>query len=204
MTDTPEKPISAGLKSALELGPLLLFFAGYMLLKDREFTIGAETYSGFIVITAAFIPLLVASTLILWRLSGKLSPMQILTLVLVIGMGGLSVWLNDERFFKMKPTILYVFFGAVLGFGLMRGESYLRVVMEGLMPLQHEGWLILTRRFMVFFFALAVANELIWRNFSTELWVNFKIFGLTIAMFAFFLSQNRLFSAYAAEDENGV
>jgi len=204
VTDTPEKPISAGLKSALELGPLLLFFAGYMLLKDREFTIGAETYSGFIVITAAFIPLLVASTLILWRLSGKLSPMQILTLVLVIGMGGLSVWLNDERFFKMKPTILYVFFGAVLGFGLMRGESYLRVVMEGLMPLQHEGWLILTRRFMVFFFALAVANELIWRNFSTELWVNFKIFGLTIAMFAFFLSQNRLFSAYAAEDENGV
>ncbi|MGC8203295.1 inner membrane-spanning protein YciB [Aliiroseovarius sp. PTFE2010] len=204
MTDTPEKPISAGLKSALELGPLLLFFAGYMLLKDREFTIGAETYSGFIVITAAFIPLLVASTLILWRLSGKLSPMQILTLVLVIGMGGLSVWLNDERFFKMKPTILYVFFGAVLGFGLTRGESYLRVVMEGLMPLQHEGWLILTRRFMAFFFALAVANELIWRNFSTELWVNFKIFGLTIAMFAFFLSQNRLFSAYAAEDENGV
>lgn len=203
MSPQPEKKVHQGVKTALDLGPLLLFFAAYMLLRDREFMIAGQSYSGFIVVTAGFIPLLVASTLILWRLTGHLSAMQVLTLVLVVVMGGLSVWLNDERFFKMKPTLLYILFGAILGIGLMRGQSYLRIVMDSVLPLQHEGWMILTRRIMWFFFALAIANELVWRSFSTDLWVKFKIFGLTIASFLFFLSQNKLFATYAAEDRNG-
>ncbi|MFA5581265.1 MAG: septation protein IspZ, partial [Paracoccaceae bacterium] len=90
-----------------------------------------------------------------------------------------------------------------LAVGLLRGESYLRLLMEGLMPLNHEGWLKLTRRFMAFFFALAAANELVWRLMSTDVWVSFKTFGLPLAIMAFMLSQGRLLSAYAAEEEGG-
>lgn len=196
-----EKKLHPGVKLALELGPIALFFAGYVMLKDEVFTIGGAEYGGFIVVTALFIPLMVLTTGILWGLTGKLSKMQIATVVLVILFGGLSVWLNDERFFKMKPTMIYLLFGGVLGIGLLRGQSYLRVVMEEALPMQAEGWMILTRRLMLFFFALAVANEAVWRLMSTEAWVNFKTFGLTAALFLFFMTQGGLLSRYAIEDE---
>ncbi len=154
--------------------------------------------------TAVFIALIVAATGLLWALTGKLSKMQIMTLVLVVVMGGLSVWLNDERFIKMKPTLLYLAFGGILGFGLLRGQSYLSAVMEEALPLQHEGWMILTRRLTAFFFALAVATEVVWRLMSTEAWVNFKTFGLTAALFLFFMSQGRMVERYALpEDKSG-
>jgi intracellular septation protein len=202
MTDTtPEKKVSPGLKLALELGPVALFFAGYVMLKDRVFTIGGTEYDGFIVVTALFIPLMLVTTGLLWWLSGKLSKMQVATVVLVVLFGGMSVWLNDERFFKMKPTMIYVLFGAVLGFGLLRGQSYLRLVMEEALALQPEGWMILTRRLCAFFFALAVANEVVWRLMSTEAWVNFKTFGLTAALFVFFMTQGGLLARYGIEEE---
>jgi len=194
-----EKSINPMMKTALELGPVVLFFIGYLRVKDRVFTIGGNDYEGFIVVTAAFIPLLLLSTGILWMLTGKLSRMQIVTAVLVVVFGGLSVWFNDERFFKMKPTIIYLLFAAILGFGLLRGKSYLASVMDGMMPLKNEGWMILTKRMALFFFGLAVLNELIWRNLSTDIWVNFKTFGLTLAIFAFFMAQTRLFSTYSDE-----
>ena len=99
-----EKTISPGLKTALDLGPVLAFFVGYLLMRDRTFTIAGTEYSGFIIVTACFIPLLALTTFLLWRLTGKVSKMQIMTLVLVVVFGGLTVWLNDERFFKMKPS----------------------------------------------------------------------------------------------------
>lgn len=202
MTDTtPEKKVSPGLKLALELGPVALFFAGYVMLKDRVFTIGGTEYDGFIVVTALFIPLMLVTTGLMWWLSGKLSKMQVATVVLVVLFGGMSVWLNDERFFKMKPTMIYVLFGAVLGFGLLRGQSYLRLVMEEALALRPEGWMILTRRLCAFFFALAVANEAVWRLMSTEAWVNFKTFGLTAALFLFFMTQGGLLARYGIEDE---
>lgn len=194
------KQINPFLKSALEIGPIVVFFAAYLLLKDRTFVLGGNEYKGFILVTAGFIPLILASTAALWKLTGHLSPMQIVTAVLIVVFGGLSVWLNDERFFKMKPTLIYLLFGAALGIGLLRGESWLRKVMEGMMPLQDEGWMILTRRVCAFFFALALLNEIIWRSFSTETWVYFKTFGLTAAIFVFFLTQGGLFKTYAAED----
>ena len=167
------------------------------------FLIGGSEYKGFIVITAAFIPLMVASTLALWKLTGHLSRMQFATLILVVLFGGMSVWFNDDRFIKMKPTMLYLLFGGLLGIGLMRGQSWLKVVMEELMPLKQEGWMILTRRLCAFFFGLAVANELIWRTQSTETWVYFKTFGLPVAMFAFFMFQGQLFQKYGDEEEAG-
>lgn len=196
-----EKKLHPWVKLVLELGPIALFFAGYVKLKDQVFVIGGTEYDGFIVVTALFIPLMLVTTGLLWGLTGKLSKMQIATVVLVVLFGGLSVWLNDERFFKMKPTMIYLLFGGVLGFGLLRGQSYLRAVMEEALPMQAEGWMILTRRLCAFFFALAVLNEVIWRTMSTEAWVNFKTFGLTAALFLFFMTQGGVLSRYAIEDE---
>ena len=185
------------LKLGLELGPIVLFFAGFRFFKDRTFHILGNDYSGFIVMTAVFVAVIALTTLILWRLTGTLSKMQMMTLVLVVVMGGLSVWLNDERFIKMKPTLLYLAFGGVLAFGLWRGQSYLKLVMEEALPLQTEGWMILTRRLCAFFFALALANELVWRLFSTETWVSFKTFGLTAALFLFFITQAKVIERFA-------
>ena len=196
------RKINPMLKLALELGPIVLFFIGFSRFKDQTFSLFGHPATGFIVMTAAFIPLMILTSGILWWLTGKLSKMQIATLVLVIVFGGLSVWLNDERFFKIKPTMIYVLFGVILGIGLLRGQSYLKLVMEEALPMQAEGWMILTRRVTGFFFALAVANEVIWRNFSTETWVTFKTFGLTAALFLFFMTQARLFEKYGLpEDE---
>lgn len=194
------RKVSPLVKNLLEFGPVVLFFVAYLKLKGEVFEIGGTAYEGFIVVTAGFVPLMVLSTLALWGLTGKLSKMQVLTLVMIVVFGGLSVWFNDERFFKMKPTMIYLLFGGMLGFGLIRGESYLRVMMEEMMPLQPEGWMILTRRLCAFFFGLALANEVIWRLFTTETWVYFKTFGLTVAMFLFFMLQTKLFQTYGVED----
>ena len=203
-SEMSEKKINPVTKAVLDLGPVVLFFAGYLMLRERSFTIGGSEYSGFIVVTALFVPLFAFTTWLLWRLTGKLAKMQIVTLVLVVVFGGMTVWFNDERFFKMKPTIIYLLFGGVLLTGLLRGRSYLQFVMEEVMPLRDEGWMKLTRRVTAFFFGLAFLNEVIWRTMSTDAWVQFKTFGLTAAIFLFFMSQGRLFSEYAVEsDEDG-
>jgi len=196
-----ERKINGALKMALELGPIAAFFIGYVKLKDEVFTFGGTDYAGFIVVTAAFIPLMLVTTGLLWALTGKLSKMQIATVVLVVVFGGLSVWLNDERFFKMKPTMIYALFAGILGFGLWRGQSYLRSVMGEALPMQEAGWMILTKRLTIFFAVLAVLNEVVWRGFSTEAWVNFKTFGLTAALFLFFMTQGSVFSKYGIEKE---
>jgi intracellular septation protein len=195
------KKINPIVKLVLELGPIVLFFVGFSRMKEQTFTLFGSTYSGFIVMTALFIAMIVVTTGILWALTGKLSRMQLMTLVLVIVMGGMSVWLNDERFIKMKPTLLYLAFGGILAVGLMRGKSYLSAVMDEALPMQPEGWMILTRRLTAFFLALALANEAVWRLMSTEAWVNFKTFGLTIGMFAFFMAQGRLLDRYGIKDD---
>lgn len=196
-----KKKINTWLKMALELGPVVLFFVAYGRMKDQTFMIGGTEYGGFILVTAGFIPLLLISTGILWKLTGHLSRMQIVTAILVIVFGGMSVWFNDERFFKMKPTFIYLFFGGALGFGLLQGRSYMQYVMEEALALKHEGWMILTRRMMMFFFTLAVLNEIMWRFFSTDAWVTFKTFGLTGAIFVFFMTQSSLFAKYMVEPE---
>lgn len=196
-----ERKVNPWVKTGLELGPVIAFFVGYSRWKDDVFTLGGTTYDGFVLVTAAFIPLMLVCTLILWRLSGHLSRMQILTLVLVVVFGGLTVWLNDPTFFKMKPTIIYALFAAILGFGLMRGQSYMAALIGEMMPMQHEGWMILTRRMAWFFAGLAVANEAIWRTMSTDAWVNFKTFGLPVALFAFFMLQGGLIRRFGTADQ---
>lgn len=196
-----EKQVNPALRGALEYGPIILFFAAYTFLKDQTFMVAGTEYSGFVAVTAMFIPVLVLATLAMWKLTGHLSKMQIVTLVLVIGFGGLSIWFNDERFFKMKPTMIYLLFAGLLGFGLMRGESYLEAVMDKALPLERQGWMLLTKRLAVFFLLLAVANEAIWRMMSTDAWVNFKTFGLPAATFGFFMSQAGLFKRFGTDEE---
>jgi len=196
------RKINIWLKLALEFGPLVAFLIAFSRLKSHSFSIGGTEYSGFVIATALFVPLLVATTLILWRLSGRLSAMQIVTLVIVVVFGGLTVWLNDPRFLKMKPTLLYLLFAGALGYGLLRGRSYLELVMDEAVPLQPEGWMRLTRRIMIFFLALAGANEVIRHYLSDQAWVYFKFPGTPILMFLFFMAQSGLLKAYSLDDES--
>ena len=196
-----DKTIQPWVKTTLEMGPVILFFIFYSKLKNNEYVLLGETYEGFIVATALFIPVLLIATAILYFLTGKLSKMQVFTAVLVVVFGGLGIWFNDEKFFKMKPTMIYLLFGGILGFGLFKGQSYLQVVMDGALPMSRDGWMILTKRFMYFFFGLALANEIIWRSLSTDIWVNFKTFGLPLAMFVFFITQAKVISKYSTENE---
>jgi intracellular septation protein len=191
-----KRRVNPWVKLGLELGPLLGFFIAYGRVKDQSYTLFGTEYSGFIAVTAGFVVVMVAATALLWALSGALSKMQVMSVVLVVVMGGLSVYLNDEHFIKMKPTLLYLFFAAVLAGGLWRGRSFLRDVMDQALPLSPEGWMILTRRFALFFAAMALANEAVWRLMSTEAWVNFKTFGLTLATFGFIAAQSRLFDRH--------
>ena len=196
-----DKTIQPWVKTTLEMGPVILFFIFYSNLKNNEYVLLGETYEGFIVATALFIPVLLIATAILYFLTGKLSKMQVFTAVLVVVFGGLGIWFNDEKFFKMKPTMIYLLFGGILGFGLFKGQSYLQVVMDGALPMSRDGWMILTKRFMYFFFGLALANEIIWRSLSTDIWVNFKTFGLPLAMFVFFITQAKVISKYSTEKD---
>ena len=196
-----DKTIQPWVKTTLEMGPVILFFIFYSKLKNNEYVLLGETYEGFIVATALFIPVLLIATAILYFLTGKLSKMQVFTAVLVVVFGGLGIWFNDEKFFKMKPTMIYLLFGGILGFGLFKGQSYLQVVMDGALPMSRDGWMILTKRFMYFFFGLALANEIIWRSLSTDIWVNFKTFGLPLAMFVFFITQAKVVSKYSIEND---
>lgn len=197
-----EKKINPMMKFALEFGPVLLFFVAYTRLKENTYTIGGTEYDGFIVVTAAFVPLLLASIGILWKLTGKISRMQVLTAVMVIFFGGLTVWFNDERFFKIKTTIVYGFFATVLGIGLLLGKSWLEYVMDELLPLTSEGWMILTKRLTFAFATLAIANEIVWRTMSTDAWVKIETFGFPVALFVFFMLQTNLFQTYSSEEQD--
>jgi len=198
---TNPKPISPGLKLALELGPVLIFFVAYLQVREETFTILGRDYSGFIVVTTAFIPLLLASMAVLRKLTGKISRMQVVTAVMVIFFGGLTVYFNDERFFKMKTTIVYGLFATILGFGLLRGKSFLAYVMEDMLPMTEEGFMILTRRLTGAFAVLAVANEIVWRTMSTDAWVKIETFGFPVALFAFFMLQTKLFEEHTTETD---
>ncbi len=183
--ETGERPINPILKQVLELGPTIAFFLIYLKLKEEVFVWGGTEYSGFIVATILFVPILLVAMGILWRLTGKLSRLQIFTAVIVIFFGGLTAWFNDERFFKMKTTIVYGVFATLLGIGLLRGKSYLAYVLNDMMPMKEAGWMILTRRLFGMFIVLGVGNEVIWRTMSTDAWVKIETFGFPLALFGF-------------------
>jgi intracellular septation protein len=197
-----ERKINPVLKQVLELGPTLIFFLIYMRLKDESFVFNDVTYSGFIVAALILVPLLLASIAALWWLTGTLSRMQIFVAVMVVFFGGLTAWFNDESFFKMKTTIVYGSFAVILGAGLWRGKSLLQWVMAEALPMKPEGWMILTRRLAMMFAALAIANEVIWRTQSTELWVKLETFAMPAALFLFLMLQFAMLSRYMIETDD--
>ncbi|OJI94351.1 intracellular septation protein [Planktotalea frisia] len=184
-----EKDVNPILKQVLELGPTLVFFLMYLRMRDNSYTILGTEYSGFIMATVAFVPVLLIAMGILWYLTGKLSRMQIFTAFMVIFFGGLTAYFNDERFFKMKTTLVYGFFAVILSIGLVLGKSYLAFVLSDALPMAQEGWMILTRRLTMMFAALAVGNEIIWRTMSTDAWVKIETFGFPILLFGFLWAQ---------------
>ncbi len=196
-----DKTINPVLKQVLELGPTLVFFVLYLWIKDEMYVIGGTEYSGFIVAAIVFVPILLVSMAILWFLTGELSRMQIFTAIMVIFFGGLTAWFNDERFFKMKTTIVYGFFAVMLGIGLLRGRSYLQWIMGEALPMEPAGWMILTRRLTYLFIALAIANEVIWRTQSDETWVWLETFAFPAIMFVFLMAQVAMLQQYLIEPD---
>ena len=195
-----QRKINPLLKFILELGPLILFFVIYVRIKDDVFFIAGQEYEGFIIATAIFIPLILFTTAVLWFLTGKLSKMQLLTAILVVFFGGLGIWFNDERFFKMKPTIINFIFAGILYGGLILKKPLLKYLLGAALKLNDDGWKILTQRWVGFFVALAILNEIIWRTQSTDIWVNFKVFGILPITFLFTLSQFSLIKKYQIEE----
>lgn len=196
-----ERKINPLMKQVLELGPTIVFFLIYLRIRDNSYVMGGIEYSGFIVATLIFVPILLISMAALWALTGKLSRIQIFTAFMVIVFGGATAYFNDERFFKMKTTIVYGFFAIILGIGLLRGQSYLQWVLEDFLPMKAEGWMILTRRISLMFILLALANELIWRTQSTDVWVKLETFAFPAVLFVFLWSQIVMLQKYLIEPE---
>ena len=188
MTETQAaKPqLNPLLKLAFDLGPLALFFF-------------ANSRYGIFVATGTFMVAVLAALAVSYVLTRHLPIMPVVTAIIVLVFGGLTLILHNDLFIKLKPTIIYVLFGAVLLGGLMFGKSFLGVVFDSLFHLTEEGWRKLTLRWALFFFALAVLNEVVWRSTSTDVWVNFKVFGVVPLTLVFGALQYPLLRKYAAE-----
>jgi intracellular septation protein len=175
-------------KLALELGPLMVFF----IVNAR-----AEIFTATAWFMGAMVVSLILSRLILKRIA----IMPLITGVVVLVFGGLTLWLQDDTFIKMKPTITNLLFGSVLLGGLLFGQSLLKYVFGDVYKLKPEGWLILTMRWGIFFFALAIINEILWRNFSTDVWVAFKVWGIMPLTVIFSMFQLPVLTKYAPSAE---
>jgi len=158
-----------------EYGPLIVFFA--LNARGAQWLGMAEDQSLFIA-TGGFMIAFALSLVSTLLRGSKPNKMTVVSGVFIFGFGGLTLFLQDEMFIKIKPTLIYLLFAAILGFGLLRGRSYLQSLMGEMLPLNDTGWMIMTRRWVGFFIGLALLNEAIWRNLSTDMWVNFKVFGI--------------------------
>ena len=180
---TPQFDRKQAIKLVVELGPLLVFFVG-----NSRYGI----YAG----TAAFMVATVVSLVVSRTILGRIATMPLVTGVFVLVFGGLTLWLQDDHFIKIKPTIVNGLFAGILFVGLATGRLFLKIVFGDVMRLSEEGWRILTLRWAFFFVFLALLNELIWRSFSTDTWVAFKVFGIMPITFVFALAQIGILKKY--------
>jgi intracellular septation protein len=181
-----EPPVNPFLKMSLELGPLILFFV-------------ANSRWGIFIATGVFMVAVVIALAASYRLLHRVPIMTVVSAFVVIVFGGLTLLLQNEMFIKLKPTIIYVFFFAVLLGGLALGKPLLAMVFDSVFDLTPEGWRKLTWRWALFFLALAVLNEIVWRTQTTDAWVSFKVFGVVPLTFLFMASQYPLLTRYAVK-----
>jgi intracellular septation protein len=187
MTPTTEKPkLNPLLKLTLDIGPLVLFFL-------------ANSRFGIFAATGAFMAAVVAALIVSYAMTRQWPIMPVVTAIVVVVFGGLTLALHDETFIKLKPTIIYALFGGILLGGYILEKPFLAMLFDSMFHLTPEGWRKLTLRWAVFFLALAVLNEAIWRTQSTDFWVNFKLFGFVPITFVFAALQYPLLMRYAAE-----
>jgi len=186
---TTKKPqLNPLLKFALDLGPLALFFF-------------ANSHYGIFVATATFMVAVLAALAVSYVMTRQLPIMPVVTAIIVVVFGGLTLILHDATFIKVKPTIIYALFGAMLIGGLVFNKPLLEVVFDSMFDLTEEGWRKLTLRWAIFFFVLAVLNEIVWRNTSTDVWVDFKVFGVMPLTLVFGALQVPLLKRYAVEEK---
>jgi len=206
MADRPK--LSPGLRLALDLGPLIVFFIANA--RSALFApllqpfLSAELlegpHAGIFTATAVFIPAVLIALAISYAKTRHLPVMPLVTAVVVVVFGGATLILQDEQFIKLKPTIIYVLFGGVLLGGLAFGKSLLGMVFDSVFNLTEEGWRKLTLRWALFFLALAVLNEAVWRTQSTDFWVAFKVFGVVPLTFVFAALQVPLLTKHAVTE----
>ena len=175
-----QKPApSAGSRLLVDVGPLIIFFlANYLAPVPGPLKI--------FVATAAFMAAMIAAMVYSQIRFGKISPLLLFSGVAVIILGGLTIWLHDETFIKIKPTIYYALVAGLLGFGLATGRQFLKMVLGSAYPgLSDAGWRLLSRNWALFFAAMALLNEAVWRNSTTDFWVGFKLWGAIPLTFLF-------------------
>jgi len=206
---TQEKPqLHPGLKLVLDLGPLLLFFlansrpalfAPFLAPFLPADLLNGE-HAGIFAATAVFIPAVLIALAMGYALTRHLPVMPVVTAVIVVVFGGLTLALQNETFIKLKPTIIYVLFGGVLIVGLAFGKPLLGMVFDSVFNLTEEGWRKLTLRCALFFFALALLNEIVWRTQSSDVWVAFKVFGVVPLTFVFAALQYPLLTKHTVTE----
>ncbi|MCB1459907.1 MAG: septation protein A [Nitratireductor sp.] len=207
-TTTPQNQAPATsplLKFALELGPLVIFFLAnsYGDQLAEAFPV-LKALGGKIFIGTAFlmVAMIISQALSLW-LTRHLAIMPLVTLFFVLVFGGLTLWLQDETFIKMKPTIVNLIFASILLGGLLFGRSLLAYVFDAAFNLDEEGWRKLTFRWGLFFIAMAIINEIVWRNFSNDFWVNFKVWATMPMTLVFMMAQLPLLTRHMIEEKGG-
>ncbi len=201
--DPKRKEINPILKLALELGPLMVFFFAN---SRGEWLVGrfpalAELGGPLFVATALFMAATAIALAVSWVLTRTLPIMPLVSGVVVFVFGALTLYLHSEIFIKMKPTIVNTLFGVVLLGGLAFGKSLLGYVFDSAFKLDAEGWRKLTLRWGLFFIFLAVVNEVVWRMFSTDTWVAFKVWGIMPITILFTMSQMPLIMKHSLEEE---
>ena len=174
-------------KLLIDIGPLAVFFIFY-------------TRSG---LQASILPFMIATVIAVlfsYILEKKIPVMPTVGAIIVLAFGGLTIYFDNEVFFKMKPTIINILFAAILYGGNVVKKPLLKYLLGAALKLEEEGWKILTQRWIGFFIALAILNEIVWRTQSTDMWVNFKVFGILPITFIFTMTQFPLIKKYQIED----
>lgn len=193
-------------KLALELGPLVVFFIvnaqGENILAAFP-GLQAIFSSAIIFATAVFMVAMVISLVLSKIIMKRIPMMPLVTGVVVLVFGGMTIYFQDALFIKLKPTITNVLFGSVLLGGLLFGQSLLRYVFGEVYKLKDRGWYLLTLRWGLFFFFLALVNEIVWRNFSDDFWVAFKVWGIMPITMVFAMAQMPLLTRYAPDPVEG-